>query len=49
MNVNVWDVASAVQELIRSRGVVDVDALQDPMRPLDQVVAGGSGGAPIPA
>ena len=49
MNVNVWEVASAVQELIRSRAVVDVDALQDPMRPLDQVVAGGPGGAPIPA
>jgi 3-phenylpropionate/trans-cinnamate dioxygenase ferredoxin reductase subunit len=39
MNVNVWDVNQHVQELIRSRRVVDVAALTDPDTPLDSLVA----------
>ncbi len=38
MNVNVWDVNQHVQELIRSRQVVDVAALTDPNTPLDSLV-----------
>jgi hypothetical protein len=41
MNVNVWDVTEPIQELIRSRSQVDVDALRDPSTPLDQVVREG--------
>ncbi|HEX8051381.1 MAG TPA: FAD/NAD(P)-binding oxidoreductase [Thermoleophilaceae bacterium] len=37
MNVNVWDVTEPIQELIRSRSQVDMDALRDPSTPLDQV------------
>jgi 3-phenylpropionate/trans-cinnamate dioxygenase ferredoxin reductase subunit len=37
MNVNVWDVADPIQELIRSRRTIDVDRLRDPDTPLDQV------------
>ena len=39
MNVNVWDVNQHVQELIRSRRVVDVAALTDASTPLDSLVA----------
>ena len=39
MNVNVWDVNQHVQELIRSRGSIDVSALIDPDTPLDSLVA----------
>lgn len=35
MNVNIWDVTDTVQRLIRSRAVVDTDALADPHVPLD--------------
>ena len=35
MNLNVWDVNDAVQELIRSRAVVDPGKLADPDVPLD--------------
>lgn len=34
MNVNVWDVTDAVQELIRSGRQIDPDALADPSVPL---------------
>jgi 3-phenylpropionate/trans-cinnamate dioxygenase ferredoxin reductase component len=34
MNVNVWDVTGAIQELIRSKTAVDPDALADPDVPL---------------
>ena len=30
MNVNVWDVAKPIERLIRSRAVVDPNALTDP-------------------
>jgi 3-phenylpropionate/trans-cinnamate dioxygenase ferredoxin reductase component len=39
MNVNVWDVNQHVQDLIRSRRLVDVAALTDPDTPLDSLVA----------
>jgi len=39
MNVNVWDVADPIKELIRSRRRVDVNRLRDPDTPLDRVVA----------
>ncbi len=39
MNVGVWDVNEHVQALIRSRTVVDVDALVDPDTPLESLVA----------
>ena len=35
MNLNVWDVNDAVQELVRSRAVVDPGKLADPDVPLD--------------
>jgi 3-phenylpropionate/trans-cinnamate dioxygenase ferredoxin reductase subunit len=37
MNVNVWDVNEHVQAVIRSRQVVDPDALADPDTPLDSL------------
>jgi 3-phenylpropionate/trans-cinnamate dioxygenase ferredoxin reductase component len=39
MNANVWDVAKPMERLIRSRAVVDVDALADPSIPVDELVA----------
>jgi len=42
MNVNVWDVNQHVQDLIRSRRVVDVAALTDPDTPL-QTLSGEHG------
>jgi 3-phenylpropionate/trans-cinnamate dioxygenase ferredoxin reductase subunit len=39
MNVNVWDVNQHVQSLIRSRRPVDVDALRDVDRPLEELAA----------
>jgi 3-phenylpropionate/trans-cinnamate dioxygenase ferredoxin reductase component len=39
MNVNVWDVNEAVQELIRSGKRVDAAALADPSVPLETLVA----------
>jgi 3-phenylpropionate/trans-cinnamate dioxygenase ferredoxin reductase subunit len=39
MNVNVWDVNQHVQELIRSRNEVDVQALADPETPLESLAA----------
>jgi 3-phenylpropionate/trans-cinnamate dioxygenase ferredoxin reductase subunit len=35
MNLNVWDVNDAVQELIRSRAAVDPAKLADPGVPLE--------------
>ncbi|MBT2370305.1 FAD-dependent oxidoreductase [Streptomyces sp. ISL-10] len=37
MNVNVWDVTEAVQQLIRSRAQVDAQALGDPSVPLAEL------------
>jgi 3-phenylpropionate/trans-cinnamate dioxygenase ferredoxin reductase component len=44
MNVNVWDVNDAVQQLIRERAAVDDRRLADPDVPLDQLVATPQGG-----
>lgn len=41
MNVNVWDVAPAVEALVRSGRMIDVDRLRDDSVPLDQLVADG--------
>ncbi|KUJ36391.1 FAD-dependent oxidoreductase [Streptomyces sp. NPDC093228] len=38
MNVNVWDVTERIQDLIRSRSVVDQEALADPGVPLESLV-----------
>jgi 3-phenylpropionate/trans-cinnamate dioxygenase ferredoxin reductase subunit len=38
MNVNVWDVNESVQRLIRSGEVVDLDRLQKPDVPLDDLI-----------
>ena len=35
MNANVWEVAKPIERLIRSRAVVDVDALADPSVPVE--------------
>jgi 3-phenylpropionate/trans-cinnamate dioxygenase ferredoxin reductase component len=40
MNVNVWDVNQHIQELIRSRREVDVEALLDTATPLESLAAG---------
>ena len=37
MNVNVWDVTDAIQELVRRGTPVDPDRLADPAVPLDQL------------
>ncbi|GAA3772276.1 NAD(P)/FAD-dependent oxidoreductase [Streptomyces chiangmaiensis] len=37
MNVNVWDVTERIQDLIRSRAVVDQEALADPGVPLESL------------
>jgi NADPH-dependent 2,4-dienoyl-CoA reductase/sulfur reductase-like enzyme len=39
MNVNVWEVTEQIQRLIRSRAVVDVDALSSPRVPLESLDA----------
>jgi 3-phenylpropionate/trans-cinnamate dioxygenase ferredoxin reductase subunit len=39
MNVNVWDVTDAIQDLIRSRKAADPARLADPAVPLDEVAA----------
>ncbi len=39
MNVNVWDVAPAIQALVRSSQVVDLNRLADPGLPLEEVLA----------
>jgi 3-phenylpropionate/trans-cinnamate dioxygenase ferredoxin reductase component len=41
MNVNVWDVTETIQKLIRSAAPVDTDALADPHRPLEDLLAQG--------
>jgi 3-phenylpropionate/trans-cinnamate dioxygenase ferredoxin reductase subunit len=38
MNVNVWDVADAIVELVASRRPVDVDRLTDPEVDLSSLV-----------
>jgi len=40
MNVNVWDVNDAVQDLVRAGQPADVSRLADPDLPLDEVVKG---------
>jgi 3-phenylpropionate/trans-cinnamate dioxygenase ferredoxin reductase subunit len=42
MNVNVWDVTDAIQELIRSRREIGVTRLEDPDLPLEQVLDGSA-------
>ncbi len=44
MNANVWDVARPIERLIRSRAVVDVDALADPSIPIEEL---GGGANPV--
>lgn len=39
MNVNTWDVAPAIEALIRSGATVDPDVLADPVRPLTELAA----------
>jgi 3-phenylpropionate/trans-cinnamate dioxygenase ferredoxin reductase subunit len=39
MNANIWDVAKPIERLIRSRAVVDADALADASVALDDLVA----------
>ena len=39
MNVNIWDVNDAIQDLIRSGQAVDPARLADPAVPLEEVVA----------
>ncbi|GAA0640955.1 FAD-dependent oxidoreductase [Streptomyces thermocarboxydovorans] len=39
MNVNVWDVAQQIQQLIRSRAQVDTEALADPHVPLESLAS----------
>jgi len=41
MNVNVWDVAEQIQELITSRARVDASRLADPAVPLEETVITG--------
>lgn len=38
MNVNVWDVTEAVQQLIRTGAAIDPDALADPSVPLESLL-----------
>jgi len=42
LNVNVWDVAGPVQQLIRSRAAVEESALADPQVPLAELVPEGA-------
>jgi 3-phenylpropionate/trans-cinnamate dioxygenase ferredoxin reductase subunit len=37
MNANIWDAAKPIEGLIRSRAVVDVDALADPSVPISEL------------
>jgi hypothetical protein len=37
MNVNVWDVTDAIQQIIRSREPADLDRLTDPGVPLEDL------------
>ena len=39
MNVNIWDVNDAIQDLIRSGQAVDAARLADPAVPLNEVAA----------
>lgn len=39
MNVKVWDVTEPIQQLIRSRAQVDMEALADPHVPLESLVS----------
>jgi len=40
MNVNVWDVDDAIQQLVRAGSTVDRGVLADPDVPLDQLTTG---------
>ena len=46
MNANTWDVAKPIERLIRSRAVVDADALADPSVAIDEL---GSARSPVPS
>ena len=37
MNVNIWDVNDAIQDLVRSGQPVDTGALADPATPLESL------------
>jgi 3-phenylpropionate/trans-cinnamate dioxygenase ferredoxin reductase component len=39
MNTNIWDVAKPIERLIRSRAVVDIDAVADPSVAIDELVS----------
>jgi hypothetical protein len=41
MNVNVWDVNAAIQDLVRGGRTVDADRLADPGVPLEEFVDQG--------
>jgi 3-phenylpropionate/trans-cinnamate dioxygenase ferredoxin reductase subunit len=41
MNVNIWDVSEAIQNLVRAAQPVDVSRLADPGMPLQEVIANG--------
>jgi 3-phenylpropionate/trans-cinnamate dioxygenase ferredoxin reductase subunit len=43
MNVNVWDVAEAIQDLVRSKRDVDLDRLADPATPIGELAGADSG------
>jgi hypothetical protein len=43
MNVNIWDVAAPLQELIRSDLRVDPEALADPAVPLSSLTGSAEG------
>jgi 3-phenylpropionate/trans-cinnamate dioxygenase ferredoxin reductase subunit len=43
MNVNVWDVAEPIAELIRSRAAIDRDQLRDPAVSLEWLAGSGGG------
>jgi 3-phenylpropionate/trans-cinnamate dioxygenase ferredoxin reductase component len=40
MNVNIWDVTDAIQDLIRSRKIADPARLADPAVPVDEAING---------
>ena len=43
MNVNIWDVSDAIQEVIRSGAAVDRQRLADPDTALEEVTSGARG------
>jgi hypothetical protein len=39
MNVNIWDVAPSIEQLIRSAAKVDVRRLTDARRPIEELAS----------